>query len=243
MAMARSVRTIPIASASSGHEFSIADKDWLEIERSYRCNLSPDARKSILEATTSFVYFESFERTAKPHRLAIERVDAIEGALENLFLTLHAPANEATVYADHFVKRHFHYPFLELNNEDLFSALSRLLGSLKDACRRAAQEMDDPNQPSHREGECWDQWIRRLTEIVKENGLPSGASKGGHGRNNQSPFTWLVMALQKCVPTDARRHDRRAGTLAAAIARARHGGTKMTRAPRKNVPAKVVRGK
>jgi hypothetical protein len=142
--------------------------------------------------------------------------------LKDLFLTLHAPASDAKVYADHVVKRHFDDPRLAMNHGDLFNALSGVLTSLKVACTKALLEINDPNLPGHREGDCWDQWIRRLTKIADENGLPSGASKGADKSAKESPFTLMVKALQERVPRDARRHHGgEAATLAAAINRAR----------------------
>src|SRR5262245_14054047 len=91
--MARSVPTIPFASASGEPDFKITDQNWHNIERAYRSSLSADVRNRILEATTSFVYFEVFERRAEPLRVAIERVESIKTATRNLFLTLMAVAS------------------------------------------------------------------------------------------------------------------------------------------------------
>jgi hypothetical protein len=69
--MARSVPTIPIASTSGEPDFKITEQNWQNIERAYRNSLSADLRNRILEATTSFVYFEVFERSAQPLRVAM----------------------------------------------------------------------------------------------------------------------------------------------------------------------------
>jgi hypothetical protein len=53
--MARSVPTVPIASASGGEsDFKITKQNWQKIERAYRNTLSADVRDRILKATTAF---------------------------------------------------------------------------------------------------------------------------------------------------------------------------------------------
>jgi hypothetical protein len=219
--MARSVPTIPFASASGEPDFKITDQNWHNIERAYRNSLSADVRNRILEATTSFVYFEVFERRAEPLRVAIERVESIKTATRNLFLTLMAVASDAKVYADHLVKRHFEDARLAIQGGDLFHALGGVLTSLSVACNLTLEEMNDPNLPGHREGACWDQWIRRLTSIALENDLPSAAPKGSDKAIAHSPFVLMVAALQDCVPAGARRHHASMDALATAIHRAR----------------------
>jgi hypothetical protein len=159
--MARSAPTIPIASAGGEPDFKITEQNWQKIKRAYRNSLSAAVRNRILEATTSFVYFEVFERRAEPLRVAIERVESIKKATGNLSLTLAEVASDAKVYADHLVKRHFEDSRLAMQRGDLFYALGGVLTSLSVACNLALEEMSDPNLPGHREGECWDQWIRR----------------------------------------------------------------------------------
>jgi hypothetical protein len=220
--MARSVPTIPVASASGGEpDFKITEQNWQKIERAYRNPLSAAVRNCILKATTSFVYFEVFERRAEPLRVAIERVKSIKRATGNLFLTLAAVASDAKVYADHLVKRHFEDSRLAMQRGDLFYALGGVLTSLSVACNLALQEMSDPNLPGHREGECWDQWIRRLTSIARENDLPFAAPKGSDKAIAHSPFVLMVAALQDCVSASARRHYASMDALATAIHRAR----------------------
>jgi hypothetical protein len=77
------------------------------------------------------------------------------------------------------------------------------------------------NLPGHREGTCWDLWIRRLTSIARENDLPFAAPKGSDKGVAHSPFVLMVAALQGCVPTSARRHHASMDALATAIHRAR----------------------
>jgi len=220
--MARSVPTVPIASASGGEsDFKITKQNWQKIERAYRNTLSADVRDRILKATTAFVNFEVFERNAEPLQVAIERVESIKKATGNLYLTLFAVASDAKVYADHVVKKYFDDPRLAVQRRDLFYALGGVLTSLSVACNLALDEMSDPNLPGHREGECWDQWIRRLTRVARENDLPFAAPKGSDKAIAHSPFVLMVAALQDCVPASARRHHASMDALSTAIHRAR----------------------
>jgi hypothetical protein len=219
--MARSAPTIPIASASGKPNFTLTEQNWQKIERAYRNSLSSDVRTRILEATRSFVYSEVFERHGEPLRAAIERIESIKKATGNLSRTLAAQASDAKLYADHLVKRHFHDSRLAMQRGDLFQALGGVLTSLSVACNLALKEMSDPHLPGHREGECWDRWIRQLTRIARENELPSAASKGSDKAIAHSPFVLMVAALQDCVPASARRHHASMDALATAIHRAR----------------------
>jgi hypothetical protein len=178
-------------------------------------------RNRILDATTSFVYFEVFERHAEPLRTAIKRIESIKKATGHLCVTLAALASDANVYADRLVKKHFDDPRLAMQRGDLFHALDGVLTSLSVACNLALAEVRDPHLRGHREGGCWDQWIRKLTRIARENELPSAAAKGSDKATAHSPFVLVVAALQDCLPASARRHHHSMDALAAAIHRAR----------------------
>jgi hypothetical protein len=125
------------------------------------------------------------------------------------------------VFADRLIKKHFEDSRLAIQRGDLFHALGGVLTSLSVACTLALKEMSDPNLPGYREGECWDQWIRRLLIIARENHLPFAATKGSDKTNAHSPFVLMVAALQDCVPKKARRHCHSNDALATAIHRAR----------------------
>jgi hypothetical protein len=219
--MAKSAPTIPIASAAGKpDDFEITEQNWQKIERAYQNSLSADVRKRIFEATMSFVYWEVFER-AKPRRVAIERIEAIKKATGNLSQILAVLASDASVHVNHLVKKHFRDPRLTMQRGDLFHALDGVLTSLSAACDLALKEI--LNLPGYHEGECWDQWIRKLTRIVREHELPFHASKGSDKTSEpaHSPFVLMVEALQDCVPASARRHHFSRDALATAIHRAR----------------------
>lgn len=230
--MARSAPTIPFASTSGEPELSITSDDWSKIENAYGHSLPEDVRQKILEATTTFVYFEVFERTAEQKSSAIMKVRSVESAAKGLFLALHPDApSDVSHFADQLINNHF--DDLRLASGDKLRHLSGVLTSLGAACNLALQKLGDPNMPGYREGECWDQWVRRLTAIAKSEGLPTAASKGSDKEtgDTSSPFVLLVWELQACVPEDARRHWQSKHALAAAIHRARRD---MARKPRRD---------
>lgn len=221
--MARRVRLLPIASAGSEPELSITE-NWGQIEKAYGHSLDDAVRKRILEATTSFVYFEVFERTAKPVRHAIDAVSSVRSAAKALFHALAGSHNgsDASFYAKHLINRNFDDPRLRVSGpgNDPLNALTGVLTTLAAACNLALEEMETSDATGHREGDCWENWIRRLTRISEENGLPWRVSKGSDKSTQESPFTRLVATLQECVPRDARRHRSNAA-LAKAINEAR----------------------
>jgi len=132
----------------------------------------------------------------------------------------------STFYAHHLIKWHFadetFWSRKFRGRNDKFVRLRRVLVSLLDACTSALAELDDPNLPGHREGECWRGWVLELTRIAKQHKLPIGArTDTTHG---PSPFVELVRELQRYVLPEARRHTHSYEALAKAIQRARRGG-------------------
>jgi hypothetical protein len=225
--MARSVRTLPLASVSGGDPaFSPTNEQWKQIERAYGHALTDNVRQAIVAETINFLLFEPFERAAEPVSVARERVQTVRKAAKILHDALvTAPATTATVYAHHLVKRHFTDATFwsrkfRGRNSDEFVRLRRVLASLLGACTSALAELDDPSLPGHREGDCWRGWVQALTRIAKQHRLPIGSrtDTDKHWRG-PSPFVVLVRELQRFVPTEARRHTNDA--LAKAIQRAR----------------------
>src|SRR5262249_37053779 len=82
--MARSVRTLPLASVGGHPEFSPTNEQWKQIERAYGHALSDNVRQDIVAATIDFLLFEPFERAAEPVSLARERVLTVQKAAKNL---------------------------------------------------------------------------------------------------------------------------------------------------------------
>jgi hypothetical protein len=122
----------------------------------------------------------------------------------------------------HFADETFWSRKFRGRNSDKFVRLRRVLVSLLDACTSARAEMDDPGLPGHREGNCWQGWVRAVTRIAKRHKLPIGAHTDKNSRG-PSPFVVLLRELQRYVPPKARRHTHSDDALAKAIQRARRG--------------------
>src|SRR5262245_17061128 len=106
--MARSVRTLPLASVSGGDaKFSPTNQQWKQIEQAYGPALTDNLRQAIIAATINFLLFEPFERAAEPVLLAREAVLKVQEAAKNLHDALvTVPATTATTSAHHIIKRH-----------------------------------------------------------------------------------------------------------------------------------------
>jgi hypothetical protein len=115
-------------------KFSISDERWAKIEKAYGNELDAEIKREILRVTTSFVWFEPFERAAPPLATAEKRVQAIKGSAEKFFGDLLSEPSDATVYADELVDRHFNRRMPQLR------ALLLWLGS---ACNSALAELKD----------------------------------------------------------------------------------------------------
>lgn len=232
---------LPSSKASGATaEFSISVEDWPKIEKPYGHDLSADVRQQITEATNRFLYFEAFERNAEPLKPAIDMILRIRAASNKLQHEFVNCGGLAGMHAQRIISEHFYsetrvgvqkyehaFPGLNVHtSEMLFEAIGDGLFSLSTACTQALQTMGDTNCKDDRpfqEGERWRLWIRQLTRIASENGLPFAVSKGSDkSRSNQvSPFVRLVKALQERLPKEARRHGHGMHGLATAIFRAR----------------------
>jgi hypothetical protein len=215
--------TLPHASVSGSVQFS---PKWRELEAAYGHPLSIGVRQSIREATTDFLDWERFERSAEPLSVATQRIAKLKRAVEALLKVLQQAPTNGTVFADSLVTQHFNKSHIVFPNGDLFSAAPGLLFSIRVACDMAIEEVS--RSQGFREGECWDKWIRRLSTIASESGLPSAASKGRVKSKSDyhSPFVFLVEALQSCLPSEVRRHHHSRISLATGIARARRPNRK-----------------
>lgn len=244
--MARSVRMM-LSSRSSGRseEISLTDHDWKDVEAAYGHSLLTEVRKSIIEATNELLYWEVFERNALPEREALNLISSIRSASNNLRAALSVCGGDAGFVAQLLIKESLVTPRLSLErHEQIFHALGELLFSLSSACTQALADPSVPdqvkpaapidasavlfdeysaNRPARpfREGESWNAWIGRLTEIASKNRLPFKVSKGSDKSNRTSPFVLLVDALQKFLPSGS-KHTHSLGGLAKAITGARH---------------------
>jgi hypothetical protein len=211
-----------------GSILSITESEWHDVEKAYGFKLPQEVRDCIRAITISFVDWEVFERRAQPLSLSIRRAEAIKKATTGLLGTLTERTNEAQVYCDHLIKKHFDGPWpspriRKRRTRNLKEDFAGALASLSRACALALQEMQKSDLPRFREGDSWDEWIRSLTKIMNKNRLPVGAMKGYDKSTKDSPFVLLVKTLQNCggFPPGARRHHHSSQALAQGITRAR----------------------
>jgi hypothetical protein len=218
--MGRPSRKLPFSRADGrSPNFLLTDENWNEVELAYGCALSDTIRQSIVDATNQFLASEVFERNAKPSRPTIDMVESIRAMSDKIRKKLSA-GGETAAFAQSAIMEHLVSKYLKLEPyEQLFHALDEVTSSLSAACTQALTELDDPEAHVFRDGVSWDRWIRVLTHIAEQNGLPIAASNAGNAEAELGPFARFVEALQELFPQEVRRH---ANTrLSSAIYRAR----------------------
>ena len=135
-------------------------------------------RQSIVDTTNKYLEWEVFERNASALKPAVDLVESIKAASNNLRKKLSTAGGDAGAFAQSVVKEHFHSAHFRKNSYDqLFHALGDVMSSLSAACQTALAEIDDPDATFFREGASWDDWIRALTNIAEENDLPTARPK------------------------------------------------------------------
>jgi hypothetical protein len=204
--MGRPSRKLPISRAvGSSPEFSLTDQGWKKVEIDYGEALPAAVRQSIVDSTNKYLEWEVFERNASALTPAVDLVESIKAASNNLRKKLSKTGGDAGAFAQSVIKEHFHSVHFRMEPYDqLFQALGELTSSLSVACQTALAEMVDAKV--FREGASWDDWIRALTNIAEENDMPTGASKAGNPEADVGPFARLVAALQAHLPKEAQRH-------------------------------------
>jgi hypothetical protein len=239
----RRSRKLPIASGQGADpDLAISEADWQRNQKAYGKHPSDSVRTAIVEATRDFLLFEVLEREAEPVANAEKRIAVCKKAAEDLrCVMLSGQSSDAEAYARYLIMKHFRDA--PLSNKagssyvGSFYSLASLLTSFLSACDRALMDLDSiPRKPSLgllgdlgappsiEEGRAWRLWIRRLTGIMKANGLPTGVRKdeGNKSKSDkQSPFVLFVRELQHCLPDGCKYPKHSDPALAKAIERAR----------------------
>jgi hypothetical protein len=214
--MARRIRTLPTASASGNPKFKPTRAAWRRIELAYGHHIPRVTRDEILTLTRSFVYFAPLEHAAQPLKRAHQMLDDWKKAAANFQRMLHH-SGDAGVWARSRVKAHF--DDLRFQRLQFFDDFSGVLTSFIVACSLAIDDAENPGLGEYRKGACWGSWVQGLSRALDKKDLPTGVRTDSTlGRD--SPFTKLVEALQKLVPTSIRRGRASAAALAKAIQRA-----------------------
>jgi hypothetical protein len=87
-------------------QFLVTAENWRDIEAAYGCLLSDTVRQTIVEATDKFLASEVFERNAKPSKPAIDMVEAIKAASDNLRKKLSIKDGETSAFAQSAIREH-----------------------------------------------------------------------------------------------------------------------------------------
>ena len=219
--MAQRRRKLPFASAGGPSPIAtIDDAKWQILERIIDEPISPALRTELVDATNHFLSFAIFEHTVEPLDGATERVTAVSGTAKRFWRTLNeGGSGDARFYADHLIEMHF--ADARMPRKDKIRSLMGIMTSFVVACDLAGKELASGTIAEHRIGDCWAGWIRRLTEILKRNEMPTSARKDADKSGKASNFVLFVEELQKGFDPIFRRGTQSTGAVAEAITRAR----------------------
>jgi hypothetical protein len=221
----RFTQRIPVSTVSGAEPtFSIAKADWQKIEIAYGYAVPTNAREQIHDATVSFLRFAESEQVARPVSEARQQLATVKKAavdlLDALFENPQDDGWDARQYATHLLERCFREAGITRRSQAL-SSLSTSIISLIVACDHAQAHLEK-NQ-GRREGETWENWVCRVTEILQQHQLPTGVRKDTdkNKAGKPSPFVSLIYELQHLIPEGRRKSTHSLFALAEAIARAR----------------------
>ena len=113
--MGRPSRKLPISGAvGSSPEFSLTDHGWKKVEIAYGQVLPAAVRRSIVDTTNKYLEWEVFERNASELKPAVDLVESIKAASNNLRKNFLA-GGEGGAFAQSVVKEHFHSAHLTMD--------------------------------------------------------------------------------------------------------------------------------
>jgi hypothetical protein len=221
--MAQRKRTLPIASAGGPPPtVTVNGTRWETLERIIGKSISPALRTELIDATNHFLSFAVFEHTAEPLDSAVERVTAVSRAANRFWRTLiEGGGGDAGFYANNMIEMHFTDSRMPRRHK--IHNLIGIMTSFMVACDLAGKELVSEDNAEHRIGECWEGWIRRLTEILKQNKMPTSARKDAakNKSGKASDFVRFIEELQKGFDSKFRRGTHSTSALAEAITLAR----------------------
>ena len=204
--------------------------DWQRIEAAYGHALEISARATILGAVKEYLRDAPFETHAPFLRDAMAWLRELEKAARGLNRAMasetHSSKADAAFYAQRVIERHVRDP--SGNESPQWDTLIGNAIAMTAAISLAKREIPKEARIGFVEGESWNAFIRRLTDIVQVFELPYRASKGTDKtpEAEPSPFVRMVRALQLTFPPELRRHNGSYQAAAEAIAKARRSGAK-----------------
>jgi hypothetical protein len=222
--MAQRKRMLPIASAGGPLPKVVVDNaKWQTFEKILDKTISPALRRELVDVTNHFLSWAIFEHSAEPLDGAIERITTLSGAANRFRRALTEGGNsDARFYGNYLIERYFNDARMPGRGNKI-NSLTCIMTSFVVACNRADKEIASRTNAEHRIGDCWGGWIRRLTEILERNEMPTAARKDAADSKSgkASKFVRFVDEFQKSFESKFRRATFSTPALAEAISRAR----------------------
>jgi hypothetical protein len=207
-------------------KLEISTGDWTRIEKAYGQSLASTLRQRIIEETDILKFRAVF---ADDQRIADveERIKRIQNGAKALHVAFRGgQPSPSQWFGDLCIDAQFEpQVFTDLTNKhvSIVSILVNLIESLDTACTGTLNYLDRTAKNTPSERSIWDLWVRTLTSILHQNGLPISARKDSDKQKGNSPpaFVALVRELQESLPQEYRQAFHSYGALAQAISRAR----------------------
>jgi hypothetical protein len=210
---------------------TILDEDWERIENAYTKALRPNhrrqalssrlrnLRKEIYQLTYSYLYDLEGENHAESISISamVERAELIKLATATYRETIFdRTLDAAEIHTDCMINRGLKEIGVAADNDALGSLNTLILHSIETVCDQVLTELSDPK--SHRQGAPEHRYIVALTKLFEKHELPAKVSKSAP---DKTAFVQFFRELQKCIPLPPAALNRRDGTLAQTIIRAR----------------------
>jgi hypothetical protein len=178
---------------------------WGRIEDAYGRPLDSKLRDEIVTLVWDLWNDAALEQNAPMSRDVLNRIAEIRrGALDFKLLL-----NKLPDETERYIRNHLQQEIKRLGppQADMRTTV-QIAGRLVTACDRVSQRLR--HSEGFVDGDAWRHFIIRLTNILKNAKLPTGAaqSRDKSKGDGVSPFVSLVIALQSTLPKKFRRHDR-----------------------------------
>jgi hypothetical protein len=214
--MGRVRKLAPVSSAVSVEDIRECF-DWAGIEQAIDREIAPAAREQICRATQIFTQSAEFEANAPSLTEAEDRLKRLASTTEEAWRALLRETGGGSDVAA-YIK--------DLIGRNLLGSATAVMSDLLveyGNAKRTLSELRD--NPAHRyeEGMAWREWIRALTEIAIEHGIPTGVRTDTRldPDKTASRFVMFIGKLQASIPQRFRRHTHSSEALAKAITRSR----------------------
>ena len=190
----------------------ITSAQWGRIEGACGFSFSPLLQADIVRASEAYLLAERFGRTGDFLAKVKVILELHDKAATRFFKELfadHSAVSDAGVYAHYLIENNFKASQLGKHTAGL-DAFLNLLRAFHIACNTSIKQLNDASSSSVARNEhAWSMWISQLAEILKETKLSvsDGKDRGDKGKTPKpSVFVIFVWELQKCLPTECRRH-------------------------------------